>query len=117
MRLTFSSVQWAVFILATSIVAPLSVGYAFGMSQPEIAGLLQRGFFVFGLTSLLQGMFGHKLPLLEGPAGLWWGVFLMYAGFVSSAGHADVVLRSLELGLLVSGVLFLLLSVFRPLDA
>lgn len=116
MRLTFSSVQWAIFILANAIVAPLSIGHAFGMSQPEIAGLLQRSFFLFGLASLLQGFFGHKLPLLDGPAGLWWGVFLTYAGFAASSGHTQVVLRSLELGLIVSGVLFLVLSSLRLMD-
>ncbi|HEU5139466.1 MAG TPA: purine/pyrimidine permease [Bacillales bacterium] len=116
MRLSFSSLQWAIYILATSIVAPLSIGHAFGMSQPEIAGLLQRAFFVFGATSLLQGLFGHKLPVLEGPAGLWWGVFLTYAGFVASSGNPEVVLRSLELGLLLSGVLFLVFSAFKLMD-
>ncbi|HEX7065465.1 MAG TPA: purine/pyrimidine permease [Bacillales bacterium] len=116
MRLSFSSLQWVIYILATSIVAPLSIGHAFDMSQPEIAGLLQRAFFVFGVTSLLQGLFGHKLPVLEGPAGLWWGVFLTYAGFVASSGNPEVILRSLELGLLLSGVLFLVFSVFKWMD-
>lgn len=115
MKLAFSSAQWMVFIMTSVIVAPLSVGNAFGMSSPEIAELLQRTFFVMALASFLQGIFGHKLPILNGPAGLWWGVFLMYAGFVSSTGNAEVVLRSLELGLLISGVLFILVSVFRKM--
>ncbi|HET7579349.1 MAG TPA: purine/pyrimidine permease [Bacillales bacterium] len=116
MRLTLSSLQWFIFILANAIVAPLSIGHAFGMDHAEIAGLLQRSFFLFGLASLLQGFFGHRLPLLAGPAGLWWGVFLTYAGFVSSSGDAVVVLRSLELGLLISGVLFIVLSALRLMD-
>lgn len=118
MKLTLSSAQWAVFMLASIVVAPLSIGAAFGMSQPEIAELLQRTFFIMALTSLLQGIFGHKLPLLEGPAGLWWGVFLMFAGFVSEQGeNANTILRSLELGLLVSGFLFIILGVFRLMNA
>ncbi|ASK61186.1 xanthine permease [Virgibacillus phasianinus] len=116
MRLAFSSAQWMVFIMTSVIVAPLSVGNAFGMSQADIAELLQRTFFVMALASLLQGLFGHKLPILNGPAGLWWGVFLMYAGFVSSAENVEIVLRSLELGLLVSGALFILVAVFRKMD-
>lgn len=116
MRLAFSSAQWMVFIMTSVIVAPLSVGNAFGMSQPEIAELLQRTFFVMALASFLQGSFGHKLPILNGPAGLWWGVFLMYAGFASSTGNPEVFLRSLELGLLISGVLFLLVSGFRKMN-
>jgi xanthine/uracil permease len=117
MKLTLSSAQWAIFILASIVVAPLSIGAAFGMSQPETAELLQRTFFVMALTSLLQGFFGHKLPILEGPAGLWWGVFLMFAGFVSGSGeNANTILRSLELGLFVSGFLFMMLGLFRLMD-
>lgn len=117
MRLTFSSMQWGIFILASIIVAPLSVGHAFGMSGQELTALLQRTFFIMGVASLLQGFFGHRLPLLNGPAGLWWSVFLMFAGFVSGAGEsAGVVLRSLELGMFVSGALFIVLSVFKWMD-
>lgn len=114
MKLTFSSIQWTIFILAGTLVAPISIGFAFGMSQPEIAGLLQRTFFIIGLTSLLQAFFGHKLPLVEGPAGLWWGVFLVFAAFAASTGQsAGSMLQSLEMGLLITGVLFLLLSLFK----
>ncbi|HET7658045.1 MAG TPA: purine/pyrimidine permease, partial [Bacillales bacterium] len=117
MKLTFSSMQWAIFMLASIIVAPLSVGHAFGMSSAELTGLLQRTFFVMGIGSLLQGFFGHRLPLLNGPAGLWWSVFLIFAGFVSSAGQsADVILRSLELGMFISGILFIVLSAFKLMD-
>lgn len=113
----FASFQWTVFILAGTIVAPISVAYAFGLSHMETTTLLQRTFFVMGLTSILQGFFGHKLPLMEGPAGLWWGVFLTYAAIASSA-HANVyqVLSSLELGMMISGVFFIVLSAFKLLN-
>lgn len=117
MKLTFSSIQWMIFILASIIVAPLSVGHAFGMSSAELTGLLQRTFFIMGLGSFLQGMFGHRLPLLNGPAGLWWSVFLIFAGFVSNTGQsADVILRSLELGMFISGLLFIVLSSLKLMD-
>jgi xanthine/uracil permease len=110
MKTVFSSIQWSMFIMAGTIVAPLSIGFAFGMTQVETSELLQRTFFIIGLTCLLQALFGHKLPLHEGPAGLWWGVFLTFAG-VSSAGlSAFEVLRSLELGLLISGGLFIIVG-------
>lgn len=107
-----SSLQWFVFILAGTIVAPISVASAFGFSSGETAELLQRTFFIVGLTSLLQGLFGHRLPLTEGPAGLWWGVFLAYAGMAHHGGGASAhaVLQSLELGLIASGLLFIALS-------
>ncbi|MFC4619614.1 purine/pyrimidine permease [Camelliibacillus cellulosilyticus] len=113
-KLVLSSFQWMVFILAGTIVAPVSVAYAFGFSAADTATLLQRAFFVVGLTSMLQGVFGHKLPLMEGPAGLWWGVFLAYASLVSKSGaEGHAILSSLELGLMASGALFLFLSAFN----
>lgn len=110
----FSSIQWMVFILAGTIVTPISVAFAFHFSGAETADLLQRTFFVVGLTSILQGMFGHRLPLMEGPAGLWWAVFLTYAAVASHSGiSGELILRSLELGVLSAGGLFILLSVFK----
>lgn len=117
MKHVFSSMQWTFFILANIVVIPVSVGFAFGLPLEDIATLLQRTFFVIGITSLLQGLFGHKLPLNESPAGLWWSLFLIYAG--ASAGgisETNTVLRSLELGILVAGGLFILLSLFRLME-
>jgi xanthine/uracil permease len=114
MRLPLSSIQWYIFILAGSVVSPLAIGAAFHLSQPEIAGLLQRTLFVVGLSSLLQVWFGHKLPIAEGPAGLWWGVFLIFASLASTVQEgSNEILQSIELGLLVSGGLFIILSLFK----
>lgn len=109
--------QWMFFILANIVVIPVSVGAAYGLPLADIATLLQRTFFIIGLTSLLQGLFGHKLPLNEGPAGLWWSLFLIFASVVSAGKQsADIVLRSLELGILIAGGIFILLSVFRLIN-
>lgn len=108
----FFSFQWSIFILAASIVGPLSVGAAFNLNQVEIAALMQRAFFVLGLGTLIQVYFGHKLLIPEGPAGLWWGVFLIFAG-LSSTMNIDKysTLRSLEMGLILGGVLFIILAI------
>ncbi|MBY6036524.1 purine/pyrimidine permease [Fictibacillus nanhaiensis] len=114
MKLTFSSLQWMVFILAGSLVAPIAIGDAFGMTQAETADLLQRSFFIIGISAILQVLFGHKLPINEGPAGLWWGVFTVYAGIVASGAlTAADGLQQLTAGMLISGVLFFLLGAFR----
>jgi xanthine/uracil permease len=111
MSALFSSIQWAIFILAGSIVAPLSIGAAFHLPAQEIAALIQRTFFVIGIGTLLQVYFGHRLQISEGPAGLWWGVFLLFAGFASSMNlDTYEVLRNLEAGLLISGICFFILS-------
>lgn len=118
MKLTFSSLQWMVFILAGSLVAPIAIGDAFGMTQAETAELLQRSFLIIGASAILQALFGHKLPINEGPAGLWWGVFTVYAGIVAS-GALTVAdgLQQLTAGMLISGILFLLLGLFRIISS
>ncbi|ANC76468.1 xanthine permease [Fictibacillus phosphorivorans] len=118
MKLTFSSLQWMVFILAGSLVAPIAIGDAFNMTQAETAELLQRSFLIIGVSAILQALFGHKLPINEGPAGLWWGVFTVYAGIVAS-GALTVAdgLQQLTAGMLISGVLFLLLGMFRIISS
>nr|WP_275899518.1 purine/pyrimidine permease [Bacillus piscicola] len=113
-----SSLQWVAFILAGTIVVPIVIGEAFGMSTPEIAAFLQRTLFVLGIAGLLQVLFGHRLPIMEGPAGLWWGIFIVYAGLVSSGGlSGESALRQLEAGMLISGTLFLIAGLFRWIDA
>ncbi|MDT2242861.1 purine/pyrimidine permease [Paenibacillus larvae] len=73
MKTVFSSIQWVVFILAGSLVAPLAAGHALGLPPEDISSMMQRTFLLIGISGLLQTMFGHRLPLMENPAGLWWG--------------------------------------------
>ncbi|MGM7685049.1 purine/pyrimidine permease [Cytobacillus sp. Hm23] len=117
MRLLFSSLQWMIFIITTSVVAPIVIGNSFGLPQAEIATLLQRTLFVLGLSGLLQAVLGHRLPIMEGPAGLWWGVFIVYASIVE-AGNLGTYegLQQLEMGMILSGVLFILLAIFKLIN-
>ncbi|OPH58905.1 hypothetical protein BC351_21420 [Paenibacillus ferrarius] len=112
-RLALASVQWAFFILTGGLVAPIVVAAAFHLSGPETVGLLQRTLTVIGISSLLQVVFGHKLPILEGPAGVWWGVFILLASSVAEGPASFTLLRQMEMGLLISGIIMLLLSAFR----
>jgi len=117
MKSVLASIQWMIFILASSIVAPIAIGDAFQLSTFEIAGFLQRSLFVIGVGSLLQTLFGHKLPLAEGAAGLWWGVFLVLAGFGASMNIENYeILQSIEMGLIISGCLFIVMGAFGLVD-
>jgi xanthine/uracil permease len=117
MRTALSAVQWAMFILAGSVVAPLAIGQAYGLTPQEIAEFVQRTLFVLGIVSILQALFGHRLPIMEGPAVLWWGVFLLFAQLSSGMGMGLLdILKAFELGLLASGVIFLLMSFFKWME-
>lgn len=114
MKTTISGFQWMAFMIAGSIVAPIAIADLFGLSPVETTGLVQRTMFVLGLSSLLQGLVGHRLPINEGPAGLWWGVFAIYAGLSTTLFSSNMeTLRGLEGAMIVSGVAFILLSLFK----
>lgn len=113
MRVALSSAQWALFFLTGGLVAPIVVAAAFHLSDAETAQLIQRTFLIMGLSSLLQVSFGHRLPILEGPAGIWWGVFILLSGGATSEGTLVPLLRQMEAGLLVVGLLLLLVSAFN----
>lgn len=108
------SLQWLVFTLANSAVVPLVVGSALGLEQSGIASLAQRILFFSALASLLQVLFGHRLPIMEGPSGMWWGIFITLAAMAPGLGKPLPVLRTdLELGVMVAGVTLVVLGASR----
>ena len=120
------SVQWFVFLLANSLMLPIMVGKIFHMPPEEIVGLIQRMFFVVGLSSLLSGWLGHRFPIADGPAGIWLGIFVLMGQLAASQGtDQNLTLRLLEGGMLITGVTVVLigftggiqklLKVFTPL--
>lgn len=114
MRLFLSSLQWAAFIFVSAMVVPIVIGHAFGLPPVEIAAFLQRTIFIMGCAALLQVLFGHRLPIAEGPAGLWWGTFTIYAGLAASGAlSTEHALRQLEATMLLSGLFFLIIGAFR----
>lgn len=114
MKIVISGIQWMAFMIAGSIVAPIAIADLFDLSGVETTGLVQRTMFVLGVACLLQALFGHRLPINEGPAGLWWGVFAIYAGLSSTLFSSQTeTLRGLEGAMIVSGLVFILLSLFK----
>ncbi len=105
------AVQWLGFAVANSAVLPLVVGSALGLDQAGIATLAQRTFFFQALASLLQVCFGHRLPIIEGPSGMWWGIFITLAATAPGLGKPLSLLRTdLELGVMVAGVILIVLG-------
>ncbi len=108
-----AGLQWLGFMFANTIVIPLSVGTSFHNTPGEISGAMARSFWLTGLACLLQAIFGHRLPLMEGQSGLWWGVILGLVSMGTSAGiPLSTVGGSLAVGVMAGG---LLVSVFGSL--
>ncbi|MDD4335338.1 MAG: purine/pyrimidine permease [Desulfotomaculaceae bacterium] len=105
------AVQWLGFAVANSAVLPLVVGSALGLDQAGIATLAQRTFFFQALASLLQVLFGHRLPIIEGPSGMWWGIFITLAAMAPELGKPLSLLRTdLEFGVMAAGVILVVLG-------
>lgn len=113
MKLFFPSLQWALFILMSSVVVPIAIASSYGLHDIATIEFVQRTLFVLGLAGILQTLFGHHMPIQEGPAGLWWGVFTLYAGLGTVLfGSHEETLRVLQYAFLLSGIIFITLSVF-----
>ncbi|MEC2078399.1 purine/pyrimidine permease, partial [Metabacillus fastidiosus] len=108
---SLSTSQWFIFLLASSIAFPIVIGNVFHLSIDEISELMQRTFFVVGISSFIQGWIGHRYPIADGPAGSWVSVFVILAGLTIQQGQdTRETLQLLEGGLIVAGILLLILG-------
>ena len=111
MKNLFGGIQWAIFLLASSIAAPIALANVFGMDSGDTATFVQRTIFVLGIACLIQAFAGHRLPINEGPAGLWWGIFIVYAGMVGVLySTMEESLQALQSGMIYSGFLFIIFA-------
>jgi xanthine/uracil permease len=105
-------IQWAVFMLTNIVAVPVVVGDAFHMPSAEISTFMLHMLFVTGGATLIQIFFGHRLPIVEGAAGMWWAVFILL-GVMSVPSERGHLLQQLELGLIIAGITLAILS-FLP---
>ncbi len=106
------ALQWFVFLLANAMALPIVIGEIFQLQTTDVAGLMQRTFFVVGITSFLQGWIGHRLPIADGPAGIWLGVFVIMGEMaVRQGSDLTLTLQSLQGGMLVTAGILIFLGV------
>lgn len=117
MRVILSGLQWMIFMIAGAIAAPIAIADLYNLTPIETAGLIQSTIITLGIAGFLQGLIGHKLPIHEGPAGLWWSIFTIYASLVGVLYSSNIdALQALGGGMIISGVLFILISAFKLMD-
>lgn len=105
----FGGVQWLLFMFTNTIVIPLSIGSALALSDGDIAASVQRSFIYTGIACLLQAVAGHRLALMEGQSGLWWGVILGLAASFSPGSYGELG-GSLAVGIIGGGILIAVLG-------
>ncbi|GIQ69462.1 uracil/xanthine transporter [Xylanibacillus composti] len=112
----FASMQWLFFIFANTVVVPLSVGTAFDLPAHEIAGTLRSSLLFTGLACVLQGLFGHRLPLMEGHSGVMWGLVLTMSLSSSALGMSlPDIGGGIATGMLLAGAAIALLALCNGL--
>ncbi|WP_068778677.1 purine/pyrimidine permease [Paenibacillus sp. GM2] len=117
MKAILSGLQWMIFMIAGAIAAPIAIADLYNLTPMETAGFIQSTMITLGIAGFLQGLIGHKFPIHEGPAGLWWSIFTIYASLVGvlySSGRE--ALQALGGGMIISGVIFILISAFKLMD-
>lgn len=104
--------QWLAFTLSSIIIVPVVVGLHLGLDTQQTAAFIQRTFFFTGVFSYLQIKWGHRVPIVEGPGGMWYSLFIIAAVFYPQIGKPLEVLRSdLVAGLLLTGLMYLILVI------
>ncbi|MDX8045608.1 purine/pyrimidine permease [Gracilibacillus sp. S3-1-1] len=111
---SMETIQWFIFLLASSVALPIVIGGIFGMDFAEIAGLMQRTFFVVGLASFLQSILGHKMPIMEGPAGIWISIFsVMAVTGLQDGSSFHETLQLLETTMIITGIFLFIFGIFK----
>ncbi|MDQ0229836.1 uracil/xanthine transporter [Metabacillus malikii] len=111
---TLASIQWLFFIFANVVVVPISIGAAFELTAAEIATIQRSSFIFTGLACMLQGMFGHRYPIMEGPSGVIWGLVLNLCFSANALGMTIAQIGGgIATGMMLAGVFTIILSVFH----
>lgn len=112
----FGSLQWLFFLFANTIVVPISVGAAFDLPPETVAGIIRSSLLFTGIACVLQGVWGHRFPLMEGHSGIMWGFVL---NLCASSGALGMTLPDIgggiATGLLLAGAFTVVLAAFRLL--
>ena len=94
-------IQWAAIIISTIVILGKVVGNISFISLPDQALYFQKLLFISATTLSIQIFWGHKLPLVPGPAAI------LLIGIISSQGH-DI--SAIYTSIIIGGVFYTILS-------
>lgn len=98
--------QWAFIAISTIVILGKIVGSLhFGESEDQIL-YLQKLFFLTGVTLLAQCLWGHRLPLISGPAAVLLIGIVSSQGFQISAVNSSMMIGGAFIGILAATGLF-----------
>lgn len=101
-----SGFQWFFFIFCNTVVIPPTLQSAFQLSNDTTLVITQYSFIATSLACLIQAIIGHKRSIMEGSAGLWWGMILSVTFTESAQGTPlEVIGISFALGIAIAGLI------------
>ena len=100
LRLLLYGLQWTLMTLPIVAIATNLAAEYLGHAGPAKAALGQRFLILTGLTMIIQSGWGHRLPLIDGPAG---ALLLL---FITLAPYGEATVR----GAMIAGGLLLALA-------
>ncbi len=104
--------QWALIAISTIVILGKIVGALYFVETANEILYLQKLFFLTGVTILSQLLWGHRLPLISGPAAVLLIGIVSSQGFHISAINTSMMIGGLFIGILAATGLF---SYFRKL--
>ncbi|GLX66799.1 uracil/xanthine transporter [Paenibacillus glycanilyticus] len=106
-----AGMQWLFFIFTNTVMVPLSIGHALGLAPEDIASSMQRSFILTGVLCIVQAVWGHRYALMDGPAGVWWGLVLSICASAPAMGmDVGTVAASLSSGFILSSAIVIVLA-------
>ncbi|TYP70737.1 uracil/xanthine transporter [Paenibacillus methanolicus] len=110
-KVALAGVQWMFFILANTIVVPITLGQLFGLPPGQIAFTLQISCILTGAVCILQALAGHRFAVMDGPSGVWWGITLSLVAAASASGTPVAEIGGgLAAGFMLAGLLMAVLG-------
>ena len=107
-----SGFQWFFFIFCNTVVVPPTLVSAFHLPESSLLMLTQYAFLTTAVACLLQGFFGHRRAIMEGPTGLWWGTILTLTLAEASRGTPlNDIASSLAVGIAISAVMTIVIGI------
>lgn len=115
--LVFYSIQHTLGFMAATVLMPLIVGSAIGLEQAQIGMWISIVFFVAGIATLMQVLFGNRLPIVQSASAAFVPAMIAVgANFgLASAAAGMIVVGLLEAIIGFSRLLGLVRRIFTPI--
>lgn len=98
--------QWAAIVFPSLIIASALAGQALGLQPAAQIRFLQLTLLLSGALTIIQTLWGHRYPLLEGPA------TALLLTFLALAAHGIEVIQG---GLILGGLMLVVIGITRAL--